>query len=559
MKYPRRIFGCLLFSLLTVLPLRAAVWNVTSAADANVLGTLRFAVNNSVANDRIKFDPALAGQTISLTLGELPITKNLTITGLGPTNLAIVNDLDRVFHVFNGPLNAGISGLKLTGHRKGARGTDGTVVFVDGTDGAGATGGCIQNDALCTLAVSNCFFAGGQAIGGDGGNAYTNDNYHSVANGGRGGAACGGAVFSNGDVLLMNCAFAGNFAGSGGGGYGSYGGNGGHGGTAHGGALCDVYGNTTIFLVNCTFYGNTASAGDGGNAGNAWLLAPEAANGGNGSIGGQAAGGAIFVDQGCPDDSCTGIVHCTIDGNQVAPGEGKKGGQGVNGGVIGANGANGTARGGGIYAPNAGRLPIGNTIVAANFATFHFTTGSLVFTGPDVFNDVSSFHYNFIGALDLTSSGWMPGFDFTGTVTAPLDPLLGPLQNNGGETLTQAPGPCSPVVDKGSATLFNHDQILQPRPVGITPSPYFADGSDIGAHELQSFPTNAPLLGISYATNLTTISWPAAFSCFALLQNTNLASTNWFSVANAVTLVGGQCQVVLAPTLHHQFFRLVHP
>src|SRR5260370_24325485 len=59
-------------------------WNVTSTADINVAGTLRFAVNNAGANDTISFAGVLGGQTITLTLGELQIAQNnLKITGLG--------------------------------------------------------------------------------------------------------------------------------------------------------------------------------------------------------------------------------------------------------------------------------------------------------------------------------------------------------------------------------------------------------------------------------------------------------------------------------------------
>ena len=560
------VLVCLTASFFVTTQGRAVPWLVTSTADVNVAGTLRHAVITSGANDTIKFDPALAGQTISLTLGELQITKNLTITGLGPTNLAIVNDTGRVFHLYRvmgNPVNVDISGLKITGHLKGARGIDGAPGNQNGTSGTGVTGGGIQNDPGCVLSVSNCFFAGCQAIGGDGGNGNTNEFYaNDPASGGNGGAASGGAVCNNfGDVFLFNCAFAGNFAGGGRGGNGYFGGSGGSGAAARGGALCDDYSVNDVAVVNCTFYGNTASAGDGGDGGNAWVLHVGPGNGGNGGLGGQAEGGAIYVDHGCPNNLCTGIVHCTIDNNQIVPGQGKNGGTGINGGAAGASGANGIARGGGLHAPNVGFLPINNTIVAGDYWTIHFTTGVMDFAGPDVYHNVSSFSNNFIGVLDGTSLGWIAGFDFTGSTTAPLDPLLGPLQNNGGETPTQAPLPCSPVIDKGSVALFNRDQILQVRPVGITASPYFADGSDIGAFELQSFPTNAPTLGIvrSFTTNVVTISWPYAFNCFVLQQNADLATTNWLAVPNVVSLVSNQCQVTVSTAATNRFYRLFHP
>ena len=564
----KKLFSLIVLFLLSV-PSHAAVWIVTSTADVDVPGTLRHAVIGAAANDTIKFDPGLTGSVISLLLGELKITKSLTIIGLGPTNLAIVNYTDRVFHVFRvmeNPVTASITGLKITGHLKGARGTDALFGLQHGTSGVSVTGGGIQNDSLCVLTVSNCFFSGCQAIGGDGGHGNTNEFYRTgPANGGNGGIACAGAIHNiNGTVFMRNCTFAANYSGGGQGGNGYFGGNGGVGGTAQGGAICDAYNGTgiDIHVVNCTFYGNTAAAGDGGKGGNAWSGMVGPGNGGNGGNGGYAEGGAIYFIQGCPDPLCTGIVHGTIDQNQIVPGAGKKGGLGINGGGLGADGVNGVARGGGLYAPSAGDLPINNTIIAGNFATFHFTTGAMVYEGPDVYNNVDTFKYNFIGVVDATSSGWSAGFDFTGSTTAPLDPLLGPLQiNNGGETPTQAPLSCSPVIDKGSAATFSHDQILQVRPVGITTPPYFVDGSDIGAFELQSFPTTRPLLGIlrSFATNTVTISWPYEFNCFALQQNADLATTNWVAVMDAVSVVSNRCQVAVTPSVNHEFYRLVHP
>jgi hypothetical protein len=70
---------------------------------------------------------------------------------------------------------------------------------------------------------------------------------------------------------------------------------------------------------------------------------------------------------------------------------------------------------------------------------------------------------------------------------APLtsDPLLGPLQDNGGRTQTMAPAAGSPVVDAGSAFCLTTDQRGLPRPADFAALPNAVDGSDIGAVELQ--------------------------------------------------------------------------
>jgi hypothetical protein len=75
-----------------------------------------------------------------------------------------------------------------------------------------------------------------------------------------------------------------------------------------------------------------------------------------------------------------------------------------------------------------------------------------------------------------------------GTVSgSPLtaDPLLGPLQNNGGPNQTMAPSSASPVIDQGSALALATDQRGLQRPVDFASIPNAADGSDIGAVELQ--------------------------------------------------------------------------
>ena len=82
--------------------------------------------------------------------------------------------------------------------------------------------------------------------------------------------------------------------------------------------------------------------------------------------------------------------------------------------------------GGGIS--NFGTAKVTNTIVAGN--------GSSADIGPDVDGrlPITSGGHNVIGKTD-GSSGWT-GTDKTGTAASPLDPLLGPLSDNGGPTRT---------------------------------------------------------------------------------------------------------------------------
>ena len=80
----------------------------------------------------------------------------------------------------------------------------------------------------------------------------------------------------------------------------------------------------------------------------------------------------------------------------------------------------------------------------------------------------------------------------SGTITSSAslltaDPLLGPLQRNGGPTPTMAPASGSPVIDVGSAFGLTADQRGDRRPLDFSGVANAAggDGSDIGAFELQ--------------------------------------------------------------------------
>ena len=111
--------------------------------------------------------------------------------------------------------------------------------------------------------------------------------------------------------------------------------------------------------------------------------------------------------------------------------------------------------GGGIEAPT-GTVTIDNTIVAQNFAgPANFLGG----TAPDVMATVNEGSGDFIGINDGNLTFTTGSSNQVGTLTSPLNPQLGPLQNNGGalagiptatQTVpTEAPLLGSPVIDKG--------------------------------------------------------------------------------------------------------------
>jgi hypothetical protein len=130
---------------------------------------------------------------------------------------------------------------------------------------------------------------------------------------------------------------------------------------------------------------------------------------GNTAAGTGLGGGGIFRYTGS-----LALTSCTLTGNSAPQG------------------------GGGIASYSTpGPVQLVNTIVAGNSGG-----GS-----PDVQGAFASLGHNLIGATD-GGTGWVPS-DLTGTAANPLDPVLGPLQDNGGPTQTMALLPGSPALDAG--------------------------------------------------------------------------------------------------------------
>ena len=57
-------------------------------------------------------------------------------------------------------------------------------------------------------------------------------------------------------------------------------------------------------------------------------------------------------------------------------------------------------------------------------------------------------------------------------------------------------------------------------------------------------------------TNTILFSWPASASGFGLQQNSDLDATKWVNVTNAVSVVGGDYQVIASPIGGRRFYRL---
>src|SRR5437879_9956404 len=139
-----------------------------------------------------------------------------------------------------------------------------------------------------------------------------------------------------------------------------------------------------------------------------------------------------------------------------------------------------------------------NSIIAGNMGT------NAAGFSSDLVGTFSSQGYNLIGTHGMRDTGFTNNVNndqVGGDAAAPLDPKLGPLQNNGGSTFTHALLPGSPAIDQGSAaTGGKADQRGLPRPDDdpFIPNASGGDGTDIGAFEVQAptpTPTPTPKIG----------------------------------------------------------------
>ncbi len=413
------------------------------------------------------------------------IYDNVEIIGPGPENLTVerfTGEEAPEFRIFNFDTGyAVLSGITIA---KGAS-TIGAGVYNGGTlvlsncvvtDNTGLGNGCgagIYNRGNLTLvdcAVTDntgegsAFYGGGIDSTGGGGGEGEFDPFegsrltilNSVISGNHSGDIGGGLRIGNSDVFISGSTIVSNSTGFNGGGI--FANNGGFGagfGPAEEPRLRIL--DSVISLNEAGRNGGALHIGGGDVA----LYGSTIAN----NLAGRDGGG-LFVTFG----SVT-TTNSTISGN-VSGGYG--GGlyiEGGSAGLVSTTIARNTAAtdGGGIYNEGAFLLELWNAIVAGNT-----NPGS-----PDIGENFLSLGHNLIGD-SLGSRGATNGVngDLVGTSGTPIDPLLGPLQDNGGPTPTHALLPGSPAINAGdNANAPAYDQRGRPRLPGVV---------DIGAFEVQA-------------------------------------------------------------------------
>jgi hypothetical protein len=326
----------------------------------------------------------------------------------------------------------------------GGRGGDGIPLSSTpgGTGGPGLGGGLYVSGSALTIATST--ISSNNATGGDAGVL------------GGGGPADGGGISNGGALTVSNSILSGNSAGYGG-------------GISNGGALT---------VSNSTLSGNSADQGGGISNGGALTVS-------NSTLSGNSAylyGGGIY------NRGTLTVSNSTLSGNSATDIYYGSGGgiyaylghSNLTNVTLSANRS--TFFGGGLYVYFD--LPVlHNTLIAGNFRGATGTTRDDVYGGLDPGGD-----YNLIG--DGTGMGGLNNGvngNQVGSASAPIDPLLGPLQDNGGPTLTHALLRGSPAIDAGSnAYATDWDQ----RGPGY---PRIVNGViDIGAFEVQAHAHGRP-------------------------------------------------------------------
>jgi len=414
----------------------AAIITVTNTNDSGP-GSLRQALANANNGDRINF--AVSG-AITLTSGALVVARNVTISGPGANQLSIDgNQGSYVFYVDAIVTIATISGLSIGNGGIGNFGTltvSNCVISASGIFNGGA------------LTVSNCDISGslGDGIGnhafssGKASLTLVNSNVS-----GNDGIGISNYVdeFATLTVTMRSTTVSGNSAG---------------GVLAQGGGVI-FGGSIQVTITDCTVSGNTYWGGIHA-TGLTNLFVTDSTISGNsantGFPGGDSGGGIYYPDR---------VENCTISGNSAATSGG-----GIYGGfteivnsTISGNSA-GTS-GGGIYeigASNQVSLDVRNSTITGNSAPSGggiynrvYAINSVVEISNTILNAGASGENIFNYGGTITSLGYnLSSDDGGGYLTGPgdqinTDPLLGPLQNNGGSTFTHALLPGSPAIDAG--------------------------------------------------------------------------------------------------------------
>lgn len=406
----------------------AGTQTVTTTADSGA-GSLRQAIANAATSgDTIQFQFQSTPVTISLTSGDLQISKNLTITGLGAANLIIDassnTSQSRVFTIVSGS-TVSISGLTVQNGRGGRVGSG----SINGEGGGIYNSGnlTLTNVVVSSNTASNLQNGGG-GIFNEGtldvvGSTISNNTAGSKTTLGPNGDVTGGGIrnASIGTLTVTNSTISGNFGQVGGG----------------------IFNTGSMTISGTTFASNIAGVGistiNALEGGGIYINGP-----GSGTIVNSTFSGNSAVDDGgaIANHGLVSVSFSTFSGNSAT------------------NGANVSAIG--------QTLTLKANIFSNNNTNCLISGGAIVSDGDNLATD---------GSCNLGATGDLPN------TPAGLDPSG--LQSNGGTTQTIALLSTSAAVDKivtpctdAGGSSVSTDQRGTARPQGTN--------CDIGAFELDA-------------------------------------------------------------------------
>jgi uncharacterized repeat protein (TIGR01451 family) len=405
----------------------ADVTNGVCAGTPSGLCTLRAALmqSNYATGPNIISLPAgtytitRSGYDDTALLGDLDISHDVTIQGAGSAativdgNGAII--LDRTFQVLTGTQHVDIAGLTIRGGQA-----------ADPTDAFGHYGGGLRVDGLGLTTLTDVILAGNTAQYG-GGLATRQNNHAAVTLAfsqvfSNAATAGGGGVYIIDAALLLDSSQV-------------------HGNTADwGGGLWTAYSQGST-VVDSIFRDNAAGQAGGGLYAYASYLTL-AGSTFNDNVADR--GGGLFADS-----TQSTLVNSTLSGNvasqvggglYLSRGQAKLLNDTVAGNQVLYTVALQPGLGGGIYLTSTA-VTAQNSIIATNTRRSH--KGALADDDCSANGSTGGFHYNLFTTLDNCTL--ILGL-LVGNLVGP-DPLLGPLQLNGGATPTRALAAGSPAID----------------------------------------------------------------------------------------------------------------
>lgn len=506
-----------------------------------------------------------------------------------------------------GIYNSGIMSLTntlLSGNSTGERGGGirnyGVMTISNSTlsgNSADLQGGGIYNHHG-TMAIADSILSGNSAdsdVEGDGGGIYNNSGTMTVTdsalsdNSTRGG---GGGIYNHGTLTLSNSILSGNSTslGDGGGIFNTYdtmtvtestltnnsSGN-------RGGGIGIFYGSVTI--IDSTLNGNSARY-LGGGAFNTYgiltvtssIVTSNSTNYNGGGIAANYDGTTTVTDSTISDnlatyyggkqgggiysyDSTMTVIDSTLSGNSASGSGGgiyhRYGTVTVTNSTLNGNSAE---DGGGVYVYLSDVAELVNTTVSNNEATIAGGNVKVVETTLGMSNSILA---NAVGGdCDnddgvITDEGFNLVEDGSCGFAIGGDPLLGLLQDNGGETLTQALLPGSPAIDAGDCDggSITEDQRGVIRPIGAA--------CDIGAFEAQTMlVSSVSFVSAEYTVSenaetalitviLNALPYVTATVDFATSDGTATAGVDYEPVSSTLTFAPGVTEQTFTVTILH--------